>query len=555
MGRTYGRIELRGGQWHIEAEPHVTMRLKQVCGKIAKCSVDGMLLSNTLDACADLAWFLSRYPMEVPDIALIQEGAKQHRESILRCEDILGGGFNPRTFQLAKPARDYQARAVEIYLARRRLIIGDELGLGKSLVAIAALTDPDTRPGLIVTLAPLPRQWEGYFREFAPGLNVHILKKGTPYDLPKFFGSGPDVLISSYHKLSGWANVLAGKLKSVCFDECQELCRGESYKYKAAKRIAAEAKYSCGLSGTPIRNYGGEFYNVADVICPGQLGAREEFLREWCVGHDQKASLQNPAAFGTYLRENFLFLRRTRQEVGRELPDIVKVVHTVDSDSRKLHEIKGSAGELARIILHRIESTKEERFVAAGQFDMLLRQMTGIAKAPYVADFVRILCESGEQVVVAGWHRECYNIWQEKLKDLNPSWYTGTETPAAKERHVAEFLSGRSRVMFMSLRAGQGLDGLQEVCSAAVIGELDWSPAIHDQFLGRFQRDGQKGVVKAYFLVSDDGADPVMCDILGIKHEQAEGIRNPERPLLERLDRGEDNIRRLAESFLKKEAK
>jgi hypothetical protein len=48
----------------------------------------------------------------------------------------------------------------------------------------------------------------------------------------------------------------------------------------------------------------------------------------------------------------------------------------------------------------------------------LLRQATGIAKAPFVADFVRLLVESGEKVLLYGWHREVYSIWRDKLKDL-----------------------------------------------------------------------------------------------------------------------------------------
>jgi hypothetical protein len=61
----------------------------------------------------------------------------------------------------------------------------------------------------------------------------------------------------------------------------------------------------------------------------------------------------------------------------------------------------------------------------------------------------------------------------------------------------------------MSLRAGSGLDGLQQVCKVGVFGELDWSPGIHDQCEGRYHRDGQTEPSVSYFLVSDVGSDPV----------------------------------------------
>ena len=84
--------------------------------------------------------------------------------------------------------------------------------------------------------------------------------------------------------------------------------------------------------------------------------------------------------------------------------------------------------------------------------------------------------------------------------------------------------------MIISLRSGAGLDGLQfSGCRTVVYGELDWSPAQHEQASGRVHRDGQKEPVVAYYLVSDEGCDPFMVDILGIKREQSEGIKNPDR--------------------------
>ena len=547
--RTYGKIELRDNAWHIEAEPHVRMKLKALFGRVAK-HAEEMTLSCTNEVARDLLWFIERYPMEVPDLSVLQEGARRHCDDIAKCEELLGGGYAPKAFPLVKPARDYQARAIEVLLTRKRLFVGDDLGLGKSLIAIAAMTEPKTLPALVVTLTALPKQWEGYIHEFVPGLTTHILKTGTPYKLPEFFGRHPDVLICNYHKLAGWSRSLEGKIKFCVFDEGQELRRTDSQKYQAAKRISDAADYCVSLSATPIFNYGGEFWNVADVVCPGALGTKAEFEREWCSHWDSHAKIVDPKAFGTYLRENFIMLRRTRKEVGRELPPVIRIPHTIDSDTRELHKIKDSAGELARIILGRTPSSREERFNAGGQFDTLVRQATGISKAPYVADFVRMLVENGEQVMLAGWHRAVYDIWQSKLADLRPAWYTGSESPAQKEKSKQAFMSGESKVLFISLRAGIGVEGLQAKCHTLVIGELDWSHGVIEQLIGRLHRDGVDGNVVVYYLLAEDGADPIMSDILGIKREQSEGIVNPDAPLIQRLEKGDDNIRKLAESFL-----
>ena len=103
----------------------------------------------------------------------------------------------------------------------------------------------------------------------------------------------------------------------------------------------------------------------------------------------------------------------------------------------------------------------------------------------------------------------------------------------------------------MSLRAGAGIDGLQGVCRTVVFGELDWSPAVHEQGIGRIYRDGQTDPVMAYFLLSDYGSDPVMLDVLGVKKSQSQGIRDPNADLIETAQASAPDVKRLAESFLR----
>ncbi len=48
----------------------------------------------------------------------------------------------------------------------------------------------------------------------------------------------------------------------------------DSKKYEACKTISKRASYRIGLSATPVQNYGGEMFNIMDVINPGKLGTR-----------------------------------------------------------------------------------------------------------------------------------------------------------------------------------------------------------------------------------------------------------------------------------------
>lgn len=538
--------------WKVRAEPHVIVRLKRVFERIAKNEHGEVTLANTPENCRELEWFVSRYPLTVEPHGVLEERARAFDRTLADVARVTADGYVPQPALLATPAREYQLVAADLVRANGRLLLADDVGLGKTASSICVMANDGALPALVVTLAHLTRQWEAELQKFLPGLRVHRLRKGVPYDLRKWRGKDvpfPDVIITNYHKLSGWATTLAPLVRYVIFDECQELRTGTgSQKGSAAKHVASSAAYAMGLSATPIYNYGSEIFNVIDIMAPDALGSSYEFTREWCGGADAVA---RPDALGTYLRERGLLLRRTRKDVGRELPEISRIPFEIEADLHPLEQVKSAAMDLARIIVSQ-QSKREDRFRAAGELDYRLRRATGVAKAPYAAAFVRLLAESGEKVVLYGWHHEVYGIWREQLADLKPVFYTGEESEAQKEEAKRAFVEGDARVLIVSLRAGAGLNGLQEAAQLVVFGEIDWSPGVHEQCIGRVHRDGQTNSVSAYFLVCNEGSDPVMVDVLGLKEQQSEGIRNPDAPLVEAMEQTTGRVKKLAEEYLQR---
>lgn len=564
-------------------EAHVAIRLRRLFPRVSE-RPGPIWIEDTDEICCDLDWFFGRYPVAIPDedekYMLLRASSFRRRTDSFAM--VLSGEVAPRDFELALPPRGYQKVAADLWLRSGGLLVVDELGLGKTIMALAGLTAAETRPALVVVPTHLQQQWQNECWKFAPELKTHILRTGKPYDIVKTENSNigrsrvvpleacrrsdepkqmqlfadddrfPDVIITTYHKLKGWAEILAPILNGLVFDEVHELRREESLKYEAAKFLSEKVNYSLGLSGSPIVNYGGELWSIMNILKPDCLGSRYEFQREWCYqsfGQNNKVKIKDPRAFGLYMREAGLMIRRTRQDVGRELPEVIIVPHHVDCNEKALSTLDDSVAELARTILEQ-GGAPLEKGRAARDLDWRLRQATGIAKAPYVAAFVKMLLENDERVVLFGWHREVYEIWKDALKDYKPAFFTGTETPQQKEASKEAFLSGKTKLLIMSLRAGSGIDGLQQVCRVVVFGELDWSPAIHEQGIGRLHRDGQTDTVIAYYPVADEGSDPVIADVLGVKRQQIEGFRDPDGPVVRQLDTDMDRVKKLAENFL-----
>lgn len=540
--------------WMVQAKPNVMIRIKRCFEKISKTQHGYVTLVDTPENSRELLWFLERFPMECSAMARMRSQAETHLAYEKRVADVLEESrLLPASLEMALPARPYQQTAATLAATTGRLLLADDLGLGKTISAIATLSVSGKLPALVVTLTHLPRQWEKEIHRFLPSLRVHILKSTKPYPLDA------DVVISNYHKLGGWSEVLAARSKSVIFDEIQELRHAESstgptVKYAAASYIAKACDLKLGLSATPIYNYGGEMFNVLSILDPDCLGSRDEFGREWAFGSDEKAKIKDPKAFGQYLRDAGIMLRRTRAEVGRELAALTTIPYEVETDRKALDAIAGEATALAQLILSDSVMERGEKFRAGGQLDYKLRRATGLAKAPFVADFVRMLVESGEKVVLYGWHHDVYALWKASLKDLDPGFFTGQESTTQKEQQVKRFVDGDTDLLILSLRSGAGLDGLQAVCRTVVFGELDWSPGVHEQAIGRVHRDGQSDPVCAYFLISDHGSDPIVSDVLGVKRGQIEGLRDPDAPLVE-SGADPDHMRRLAEEFLKQKGR
>lgn len=571
----HGSIRIRDNSIIIEAPPHVSIRLRRLFGGAQRYKAGVFQLAATPEHAYDLDWFAERHPMDVDPAseAKFRELIATHEKKMVAIAAIDLEGYVPREFELALPLREYQRVAADLALRTGSLLIADQIGLGKTATAIGVLSASGVLPALVVTPVHLAVQWQREIARFAPKLRTHRIRSTQPYKFSdirvevdpttrrrKVVKSNgvPDVIICSYSKLHGWVESLAGVVRFVCFDEAQEFRRGQSRKYDAGKAIAQEADITCGLTATPIYGYGEEIHNVMEVIAPNQLGTHKEFIDEWCGGTMDthgKAKVKDPAALGAYLREAGLMIRRTRAEVGRELPDLTIVRHAVECDPNAIYKMRDDVAELAKRVLDRV-GTPQERRHDAGELNWRMRQATGIAKAGAVAEFARLLVDSGERVLLFGWHHSVYEIWQSMFErwQIESTLYTGEQTDRQKDDARKTFADGEADVMIISLRSGAGLDGLQHVENVSVVvGELDWSPQVIDQCIGRRHRDGLKQKTIAYVLVADEGSDPVMSDVLGLKEAQSHYLLNPDATgMPELVGAGDDHIRQLAESVLKR---
>lgn len=520
-GHIYGTLSYnrRSKCWTIKGEPCVTEMAKRLFPGSARRRGEARFTANRRIV-GEVNWLMLRYPLEIAarDRALWAKALSQAREHAIRREKSMRLPLRstPPDGTFCGELRPFQKEGLSYLLANPRTLLADEMGLGKTVQALACLAATGEMPALIVVPAHLMRNWQAealrFLRLKDKPPRVCVLNGLKPYQPPE-----ADVYIIHYLLLRGWKQTLPQMgFRAVIFDEIQELRHGGTEKYSAASLLAEGCERVIGLSGTPIYNRGAEIWNVINILDFHCLGDWESFTREWCDGYGNHI-VRDPGLLGEHLRREGLILRRTKTQVLAELLPKRRLVQEIDADDRVYKELMRPVMQMLGS-LAALHPQDKERILLEEQISRAERQATGVAKAPFVAAFVRALLDGGERVLLFAHHHAVMDIYKKELAAYRPVFITGRETMGQKEAAVQRFMEGDSALCVISLRSASGLN-LQRA-SCVVFGELDWSPAVHSQAEDRAHRMGQRDSILCYYLVAPQGSDRDMQDALGLKVSQ-----------------------------------
>ncbi len=529
-GHTYGVLSYnrRSKCWTIKGEPCVTELAKRL---FPGCDGHGRgeaRFTAHRRIIGDLNWLMLRYPLEIreTDRSRWESALEEAREYAIQRARIqrIGEAADPPQDTFSGKLLEFQRTGLAFMLASRRCLLADDMGLGKTVQALAFLATTAAYPALIIVPPHLIRNWQCEIDRFlnADGkLRVHVIRGLTPYALPE-----ADIYIIHYLLLRGWKEDLH-KLgfRTAIFDEIQELRRNGSSKYSAASLLSESCENCIGLSGTPIYNNGGEIWNVINILDFHFLGDWESFSREWCYGYNS-AVVAKPELLGEHLRREGIMLRRLKTDVLTELAPKRRLVQEIDWDDKVYRELMLPVAQQLKLL----HSTNDpaQRSIIEDAICQRQRQATGVAKAPFVAAFVRALVESGEKVLLMAHHHAVMDIYRDELKNMRPQFITGRETELQKQRATDDFMGGKTDLLCISLRSASGLNLQRATC--VVFGELDWSPAVHSQAEDRAHRIGQQDSLLCYYLVSPKGSDCDMQDALGLKVSQFVSLMGDQTP-------------------------
>ena len=162
----------------------------------------------------------------------------------------------------------------------------------------------------------------------------------------------------------------------------------------------------------------------------------------------------------------------------------------------------------AALEAERLLDIDPETFTFDGKIDGAVstaRKLMGLALAPQVVQYVKMLHEGGDdKIVVFAWHVEVMDILQKGLDKIGVVRVDGrtSETQKAKRSCRSRPTPDIGVILGNVLSLGTGTDGLQHVSRRAVLAEPEWVSGNNEQCFKRLHRSGQKAQVLGDIFVA-----------------------------------------------------
>jgi SWI/SNF-related matrix-associated actin-dependent regulator 1 of chromatin subfamily A len=405
----------------------------------------------------------------------------------------------------------YQTCGVATAILERKVIIGDELGLGKSVQALVATEALNSYPAVIVCPASLRANWVKEIAKFLPHREAFIAT-GKPTG-----SASQDFTIISYSLLYQWLEVFQAPF-TVILDESHNCASPAARRSRAALVLTSrvpDGGLIMSLTGTPFVNKPVEMaqqFRLIDQLFnmtpDPEVGndARawtKSFKDQWC---DNTTSLRHLHR----AMSGLCYIRRLRKDVlGRNETVCKEVWLTLD-----LTEYKEAEADLISYLTERDGADVAARSANAEGLSKLahLRRLAGQAKIwaarRWIDNF--FISNPDRSLVAFAYHKSVHTALVDHYQCAH---ILGGEHDVEEQKR--QFQSGESKLIVCSSGAAREGHTLTRASDLAII-EPRWVPM--DQEEGRINRIGQSAEnTFAWYLLGADTVDERVWKIIDTK--------------------------------------
>jgi superfamily II DNA or RNA helicase len=392
------------------------------------------------------------------------------------------------TGHLKASLRGYQSFGARFAVVQRKVILGDEMGLGKTVESLAVLTHLRAKGShhfLVVCPAAVVTNW---IREVGSksDLRAHRLHgPGRDGSLTSWIRNG-GVAVTTYDSLGWLEGQIPERAMPVClvFDEAHYIKNPNAQRTRRSFALIQGCERTILLTGTPLENRIEEFRNLVGYLRPDLTVSATEFA---------------PRQFRKQVAP--AYLRRNQEDVLTELPELVEVDEWMPLSPADDQHYRAAV--------------LEGNFMAMRQAG--LRAGTNSQKMQRLLDIVEEAEDNERRVLVFSHFRAALDDIASVLPGKVFGPLTGSVPAAKRQQMVDEFSrAGHGAVLVAQIVAG-GVGLNIQAASVVVICEPQLKPTTEWQAIARSRRMGQLESVQVHRLLSEDGVDRRITEILAKK--------------------------------------
>lgn len=412
----------------------------------------------------------------------------------------------------------HQASGVEWLRTRKRALLADEQGTGKTIHAIAwAYNDPLVI--IVASLVLLP-QWA-----------AEMKRMGVRWE-PHYFNP----IVGAKCPNEGWVLVNPEKLHrlglpdrkfTLICDESSMFKNTKTRRTKAAMTLAARAEKVLFLDGNAMPNRPIELWTTYLML---EQRERPEF---WKWAERYTGSFRTPygwdfsgATFIDELAEDMTAFSLRREANILKLPEMFEQTIVVPRNEAVYAELSARA----QVLKQDIERGESLRSGDGFMHLQNLRVEAALAKVPYASDWLMERTQRSK-VVCFSEFKEPLRILQADFNEANTEGQylvkiTGDESPAVRAENIARFNEDEKCVGLLATYA-VGERGLNlQVADSMLLIDLPWTPSALAQAKARIHRLGQSRPTEVITLMSGHPVEDLMLNALMHKQDILDGLYN-----------------------------
>lgn len=506
--------------------------------------------------------FARRFDLTVADDLLGRwEEVKQNAEAMRAASSALETDMQLYIPGIAKDLLPYQKAGIAYMLKARKVILGDQPGLGKTVQALATVAVEDRFPLVVVCPNSLKLNWAGEVKKWFPHLTTAVISGTKSQTIEP-----ADVIVINYDiAYERCGDILDHGFRSLVADEAHAIKNGVKknkcpvcnrdvrsnakncpskkcgpivpVEIWSVKRTAAVMKLAKSLgaddlvlllTGTPVTNRPAELIPQLEAI-----GRLKDFGGVWKF-KERYAPDRNIATNTQELNDKLrasCFVRRLKQDVYTELPALRNAVQHLQIDEKLLQWYLSVEKDAISYFAQKAKELAEEggedgddaywkKHMALQVVEHLvqitaLRDAVSKIKFEAINTWLKNFLESGDQkVIVFAEHIELVEKIYEAYKDQTVKVRGGVSNEKRDEA-VRRFQNDPSVRIFVANMKAASEGFTLTAASDVVFCELAWTPSMHEQCAGRaYGRVNDMHGATAWYLLAPGTIDDEMYSIL-----------------------------------------